>query len=142
MRVKQHFQRLSIFSLVIILVLAVIAVGFSRQEKTKMQNQGKMGHMDKMMMSKRMSSQCMGMMNMGNMMMRMQAMSHQMKNMMENMQSMMANQEMMKDEVVKKHMEQMQEHMKKMVENMQGAIDNMQKMNNRLEELESQKKKE
>jgi len=41
--VKQYIQKLSIFSLVVILVLAVIAVGFSQQEKTKMQKQGIMG---------------------------------------------------------------------------------------------------
>lgn len=89
---KNELKFLGVVLLIVILVAAVGALSNSDQEKGKMHMKGMMGSMDKMMgecnqmmegmdmmMGEKMSDECMGMMNMKNMMMRMHGMSDHMK---------------------------------------------------------------
>jgi CTP:phosphocholine cytidylyltransferase-like protein len=147
---REYWKTIAAISFIFALIVLFGSYSFSQEEKGTMRQKGMMESMDKMMgqcnqmmenmdmmMGQKMSSGCMGMMNMQGMGMMMHNMSQNMKGMMENMDSMMNNPEMMKDEVMKKDMEQMQEHMKKMTEHMQGAMDNVQEITKRMEMMES-----
>ncbi len=146
-------MRLSLRTVVMLsaslLLIGMLSSSGLADEKGHMGRMGMMQHVDKMMgqcekmrestdmmMGRRMSKSCMGMMNMQNMGMMMHNMSQDMKGMLESMDSMMQNNEMMKDPEVKKHAEQMEEHMRSMTESMQKAMDSMQKMTERMQETE------
>lgn len=151
---KANWKTIGVISVFLALVLLVASFGFSQAQKGMMHEKGMMGEMKDdmnktmgqcegmmknmdMMMGKKMSHGCMGMMNMKGMGMRMHNMSQNMMGMMEDMESMMDNPEMMKEQEIKKHMDGMQEHMKVMTEHMQKAMGNMEMMQKRMEEMET-----
>ncbi|MGB7062791.1 MAG: hypothetical protein WBF13_10640 [Candidatus Zixiibacteriota bacterium] len=151
---KRYRKRVGVISVFLALVVLVASFGLSQAQKGMMQEKGMMGEMKDdmnktmgrcegmmknmdMMMGKKMSHGCMGMMNMKGMGMMMHNMSQNMMGMMENMESMMDNPEMMKDAEVKKHMDGMHEQMMMMSENMQKAMGSMEMMQKRMEQMET-----